>query len=562
MSPEFFGLQTAPFGMVPKVDLYFANAHQEQVRQSCGRCIERAEGIAVIIGAPGTGKTLLTEVLAGDLDKDFATVILGGGQFTTRRALLQAILYELKLPCTGRDEGDLRLTLLDRLSEPDDPGIVILCDEAHALPTRLLEELRLLTNVVRNGQSKVRLILVGNTHLEERLTSPKLEALNQRVTQRCYLQHWNRGETREYVRSQIYLAGGVPEQLFTNAALDAIYRATDGVPRLINQICDHALIMAAEAGRHQLDKNEIEAAWADLQQLPMPVTTSATSTTESAKSVVEFGTFDETPSALSNTDDDDTSITVQHAASTTTGPRLFASDDTDDLEEEGELTINDQAEFTELDLPEVPSFRPRVALTDEPEETLTDDEVEQIDAIVPRMLHDLQQVEQNLSTLQQDFAELGIGNEYELSWPGADPFAEAFLEEEVVLDPFLNQSMNIFENRPVVQTVESKNIATELKKSCATNKASGKPCAQSCKVATAGQTTVAVPCSTSSSIELVYAQAMPVLPKPAPQSPVATTTDVDDDLIVIEDEVASQAPPQPRATRQDYSQLFARLRKG
>ncbi len=81
---------------------------------------------------------------------------------------------------------------------------------------------------------------------------------------------WNRAETREFVRSRIYLTGGVPEQYITNDALEAIYRATDGIPRLVTQVASHALSLAAEQGCHLLDKMLHRSRWADLQQLPPP----------------------------------------------------------------------------------------------------------------------------------------------------------------------------------------------------------------------------------------------------------------------------------------------------
>src|SRR5207244_2142982 len=119
-------------------------------------------------------------------------------------ALLQNILFELKLPYRDMDEGELRLSLVDHLEPrsggPD--GLLLLVDEAHMLPLRLLEEIRLLTNVVRDGQTRVRLVLAGGMALEERLTSPKLESLHQRIAARCYLQSLRRDETIYYVQEQ------------------------------------------------------------------------------------------------------------------------------------------------------------------------------------------------------------------------------------------------------------------------------------------------------------------------------------------------------------------------
>ena len=152
---------------------------------------QRAEGIGLVTGPAGTGKTLLCQVLAEQSRGQLEVALLASGRFNTRRSLLQAILFELGLPYREMEEGDLRLSLIDHLSPrggTSQSGLLLIVDEAHALPLRLLEELRLITNLVRNGQARVRLVLSGSPQLEERLASPKMTSFNQRVTARCYLE--------------------------------------------------------------------------------------------------------------------------------------------------------------------------------------------------------------------------------------------------------------------------------------------------------------------------------------------------------------------------------------
>ena len=98
----------------------------------------------------------------------------------------------------------------------------------------------------------MRLVLAGGPQFEERLASPKLESFNQRVAARCYLEALDRAQTIDYVRHQIREAGGSPDRLFTAEALAAVYQATDGIPRLVNQVCDHALLLACAGGVKQL----------------------------------------------------------------------------------------------------------------------------------------------------------------------------------------------------------------------------------------------------------------------------------------------------------------------
>jgi hypothetical protein len=144
---------------------------------------------------------------------------------------------------------------------------------------------------------RVRLVLAGGMALEERLGSPKLESFHQRLAARCYLQALSRDETVYFVQEQVRRAGGKPEALFTESALRAVHTATDGIPRVVNQLCDHALILAAVGGHARLDAPGIEEAWADLQQLPAPWHEPERPAANAA-GIVEFGQLDEDPAPL------------------------------------------------------------------------------------------------------------------------------------------------------------------------------------------------------------------------------------------------------------------------
>ena len=271
MYESYYGLFRRPFPAAPDAARYCGVGASEQARQTIARCIERAEGPALLVGPSGVGKSLLLNVLAEQYRGRFLIAALNSSGLCTRRALLQNILFELKLPYRDLDEGELRLSLIDRL-EPRNSGegLLLLIDEAHTLPLRLLEEVRLITNLVRDGQPRVRLVLAAGPAMEERLANPKLDSFQQRIAARCYLHPLNRGECDRYVDSQWTAAGGASGRAFAPEALRAIFAATDGVPRLVNQLCDHALLLGATQGLPTLTAATIEAAWSDLQQLPLP----------------------------------------------------------------------------------------------------------------------------------------------------------------------------------------------------------------------------------------------------------------------------------------------------
>jgi type II secretory pathway predicted ATPase ExeA len=300
MYESYFNLNERPFASVSRTDHYFPAATIEAARSTLIRSIGRAEGPAMVVGPPGTGKTLLCRLLAEHFQDSFRVVLLGTGRLATRRAILQAILYELRQPYRGMDEGELRLALNDQatLAEEGGRAILLLADEAHNLPLRLLDELRMLTNLLRQGQPAVRLVLVGGRGLEERLANPRLESFSQRLAVRCYLEAFDRAETQQYIHTRIAAAGGAPAaggsaaQIFPAETCQSVYKATDGVPRLINQVCDHAMVLACAAGLSRIEPAHLEEAWADLQQLPTPFSEPAR---DAAPGVIEFGGLEDEP---------------------------------------------------------------------------------------------------------------------------------------------------------------------------------------------------------------------------------------------------------------------------
>jgi type II secretory pathway predicted ATPase ExeA len=444
MYEPFFGLVKRPFAAAADADCYFPATVIETARQTLFRAIDRGEGAGMLIGPAGTGKSLLLQVLAEQFRGRFEIVILTSGRLSTRQALLQAILFELGLPYRDQQEGELRLALIDHLSGTSGnlEGLLLLVDEAHTLPLRLLEELRMITNLVRQGQPKVRLVLAGSPALEERFTSPKLDAFNQRITARCYLQAFERNETREYIKAQIEWAGGQPESLFEPDALDAVQRATEGIPRLINQVCDHALILACAAGASSLDNRAIEEAWADLQQLPTPWNNlpGADGDAKAATGeVIEFGILDDEPS-------EQTSVQVSLS---------FPEQSTADAK--GTYRDRSTADRLSHDSPVAVPFPRTVAAS-------TQNDAARHDPL-GRLTHVAQQLAAIDSDFEPDTSAMGsLGSQVDFSFGASlDPFSEAFSEEEVVIDPFWSSTNDALANRPVVQCEEGRKLGAILK---------------------------------------------------------------------------------------------------
>ena len=520
MYAAFFGLHTRPFASVPSVDQYFPGEAIEAARQTLIRCIERAAGVGMVVGPSGTGKTLLCRMLAEHFRERLKVAMLCSGRLSTRRALLQAIRYELGQPYRGMDEGELRLALVDYLALGEDcpAGMVLLVDEAHTLPYRLFEEIRMITNLVRDGQPRVRLVLAGGPLLEERLASPKLESFSQRLVARCYLEPLSRGETRQYVQAQIDGAGGQGTELFAEEACGAVYQATDGVPRLINQVCDHALLLAFAAGDGQVDASCVEEAWADLQQLPTPYTSETGA--GGVQGVVEFGGLDDAPGEPGSPPaGEPTSGQEQPPA-----PRLHMAPDA-----------------------EHPA---------------------------PEPLERLEQIEQALAEVDEDFQPAGsIGPEVELVFDDSvNPLDEPFQEEEIVVDRFVQAPENArAEPAGDPRPIPRERVGTARSHGDASGQAAFPPAdgplAAPARPAEGRDRTSEM--NRSGSLQQpAPAGGTPPEPETVPMQRRQPDRGLpeDEDMIVVEDGYEDAQAPDAASVipvrRQEYGQLFARLRRG
>lgn len=412
MYESIFQMHERPFLVAPRVDRYYPAGAVEYARQTLSRGIERTEGPGLLIGPAGTGKTMLCHLLAEQFRDAYKVVLLSSTRLGAPRDLLQNILFELGLPYRDMEEGEMRLALIDHLKprESCPHGMLLIVDEAHTLKLQLFEEIRMLTNLVRDGRPRVQLVLAGGPLLEERFASPKLESLNQRIAARCYLHAMNREETCEYLRSQMTAVGRAAEHVFSDDALHAVYTATDGIPRLVNQLCDHALVLAAVGGHARLDAAGIEEAWADLQQLPTPATMSNQitlgGTTAETGDVVEFGQLDDEFRESSSS----------------------------------ETELHDDAEFV-----------PAGSAFDDDDDDKTPEHPSPVDEIERR----LDEASDLVSAAQDQDAELAAQTQ-------PNPFDESFEEEEVVIDSYASLDHELLRGRPQVSCPDGRELALAL----------------------------------------------------------------------------------------------------
>lgn len=271
MYEPFFGFHRRPFSTAPDPGCFFAGESVQEVLAELTTCVERGQGIALLTAPAGMGKSLLCQRLIGNLKGQFATIYLGNANFPTRRSLLQAILLELGDEYSRSDEAELRHTLQKRLHglRRHHEALLLVVDEAHLFEAELLEEIRTLTDIADEGQPLVRIVLSGQLELEERLTDRRFDALNQRLGTHVYLEPLTQNESAEYLHHRIEQSGGDAENVFTEEGFSIIVRASGGVPRCLNQLADHSLLLAFAADEKPVTEKTVRDALDDLKQLPL-----------------------------------------------------------------------------------------------------------------------------------------------------------------------------------------------------------------------------------------------------------------------------------------------------
>jgi type II secretory pathway predicted ATPase ExeA len=253
-----FGLRRRPYPATPDAACYYPATSHERGLALLQRAFDDGESIVVLTGTPGTGKTLLCHCLLERLGPGVVSAFLTNSHLPSRAALFQAILYDLSLPYEG-GEQELRLRLTDFLLRSYRAGrrVVLIVDEAQHLGPDLLEELRLLGNLEAGTGRAIQVVLAGQAVLLETLRRPELAALAQRISARTQLAPLGVEEAVDYLRHHLRAAGGRPEAVLSEEALELLARQTGGVPRLLNQAAHQALVLADAADSGTVD---VEAA--------------------------------------------------------------------------------------------------------------------------------------------------------------------------------------------------------------------------------------------------------------------------------------------------------------
>ncbi|MBZ0113250.1 MAG: AAA family ATPase [Thermoanaerobaculia bacterium] len=265
MYNEFYGFDEPPFNITPDPKfLFFSHSHREAFDHLLFGIRER-KGFIQLTGEVGAGKTTLCRALLDQLGEEYKTALILNPRLTPTQ-LLRAILSELELP-QRRDRSaclrELNRYLLEQMEAGFD--VVLLIDEAQDMDAKLLEEVRLLSNLETDERKLLQIVLVGQPELRTLLDDPGLRQLRQRITVRYHLGPLSREDVANYIRFRLTVAGGSSRPTFSRWALRAIQRYSRGVPRLVNAVCDKALLCGFVLGIDQLRWRHLRRAIRELE---------------------------------------------------------------------------------------------------------------------------------------------------------------------------------------------------------------------------------------------------------------------------------------------------------
>lgn len=269
---DHFQLKDVPFALTPNIEFYCQLKSHQEALNTLLFCLRSGEGFIKIIGEVGSGKTLLCRKLLHCLEPDFFTAYLPNPDLSPLE-LRRAFARELGInPAFLQDQHELLSIINSRLVELHAAGkrVVLILDEAQAIPLESLEAVRLLTNLETERAKLLQVVLFGQPELDEHLNQPHFRQLKQRITFSYYLSLLSREELDTYLFHRLAVAGYTYGALFTKRARNMLFQTSRGVPRIINVLCHKALLIAYGRGErvitHKMLKRAIQDTEAAVRQ--------------------------------------------------------------------------------------------------------------------------------------------------------------------------------------------------------------------------------------------------------------------------------------------------------
>lgn len=244
MYKAFFGLNSTPFNLSPDPSFLYRSAQHEEALASLIYGVKSRKGFIVLTGEVGTGKTTMLECLRDHLTTHRTPFAYIFNSRLTPEQFFEMIGYDFDLQCNRSSKTDvlfaLNMVLIQRANQ--NQTNVLIVDEAQNLDWAVLEEIRLLGNLETRRGKLLQIILAGQPELDRKLEEREYRQLKQRIALRCHLRPFSAPETAQYIASRLRRAGMAEQTVFSPGVLFEIHRRTQGIPRLINSVCDNLLL--------------------------------------------------------------------------------------------------------------------------------------------------------------------------------------------------------------------------------------------------------------------------------------------------------------------------------
>jgi MSHA biogenesis protein MshM len=265
MYSKHFGLREAPFSITPDTSYFFTSPHSQEALNTLLVAAKSGEGFIKITGEVGTGKTLLCRKFIATVGPEFVTAYIPN-PYLEPRTLMLALADELEVTLERDvDQHQLLKSITNRLMDlaREDKQVLLCLDEAQAIPTESLEALRLLTNLETEKRKLLQIVLFGQPELNQHLQATSIRQLAQRITFHYHLGPLKRDDIEYYLAHRLRVAGYTGGRLFSQGAIAGLYKASGGIPRLVNILANKALMLCFGEGRQQVVRRHVKLAARD-----------------------------------------------------------------------------------------------------------------------------------------------------------------------------------------------------------------------------------------------------------------------------------------------------------
>ncbi|MDJ0738432.1 MAG: AAA family ATPase [Gammaproteobacteria bacterium] len=268
MYETYYKLSNDPFRLLPDAGICFPHRSNARAWAYLRYALRRGEGIVVVTGPPGSGKTTLSQRLLGETNPSKVISVRLVANDLTPMDLLRKLAYALGLPVEGKDRAMLSLLIERHLVEVQltQRRVLVVIDEAQTLSHQSLEAMRLLTDLQSQSQPVLQLVLFGQQELEGVMSAPGMEQFQHRVIASCRLQPMDLMETKAYLEYRLAAANWRGDPSISGPAVMAIYRYSRGVPRHVNKIGSRLMLHGSSEERHALDDSDVNAVVGDLRK--------------------------------------------------------------------------------------------------------------------------------------------------------------------------------------------------------------------------------------------------------------------------------------------------------